>query len=175
MPAARRAVMVEGVMLRMQLIPQRGPDQSRKAIRVQIPSGSFNACRRRELPRGDTRNRVRIQIRDSVEQRQIAKSSTMNGASSPCRSVQSETVPNREYPAAKGRGQLLYSGPRNHPRSCGWKLCRGGSLGHTLPDRALTGPTDVTDCATTINNRGRTAAAGVVPGARQIRRVIQRP
>lgn len=45
--------MVEGVK-----IPQRGPDQSRKAIRVQVPSGSFNACRRRELPRGDTRNRV---------------------------------------------------------------------------------------------------------------------
>lgn len=50
--------MVEGVMLRMQLIPQWGPDQSRKATRVQIPSGSFNACRRRELPRGDARNRA---------------------------------------------------------------------------------------------------------------------
>jgi hypothetical protein len=51
--------------------------------------------------------------------------------------------------------------------SCGPKLCRGGSHGHTLPDRALTGPTDVTDCATTIANRGRTVAAGVVPGVRQ--------
>ena len=46
--------MVEGVKT-----PQRGPDQSRKAIRVQVPSGSFNACRRRELSRGNARNRAR--------------------------------------------------------------------------------------------------------------------
>ncbi len=34
-------------------IPPRGSDHSRKAIRVQVPSGSFNACQRRELAHGD--------------------------------------------------------------------------------------------------------------------------
>nr|WP_281719663.1 hypothetical protein [Nitrosomonas nitrosa] len=52
-PAARRAVMVERVK-----IPQRGPDRGRTAIRVKVPSGSFNACRRWEFSRGDARNRA---------------------------------------------------------------------------------------------------------------------
>ena len=59
--------MVEGVMPHARLIPQRGSDHSRKANRVQFPSGSFNACRRREFLRRETQNRVQERTRRSTK------------------------------------------------------------------------------------------------------------
>ena len=48
---------------------------------------------------------------------------------------------------------------------CSWRLCPGGSLGHTTMTRGVTPSSDVTDWMTIITNPGSTAAAGVVPGA----------
>jgi len=59
--------MVERVMPRTRLIPQRGSDHSRKAIRVQDPSGSFNVCRRREFLRREAQNRVQQRARRSTK------------------------------------------------------------------------------------------------------------
>ena len=54
--------------------------------------------------------------------------------------------------AARGRGELLYSAPRNRARVRSHvighpvrKLCRGGSRGHTPIARVELDPTDVTD------------------------------
>jgi hypothetical protein len=71
-------------------IPPRGSDQSRKAIRVQVPSGSFNACQRRELACGDICDRVETRLGDRFKQA-AANSSTVKGPSRACWSVQSET------------------------------------------------------------------------------------
>ena len=76
-------------------IPPRGSDQSRKAFRVKVPSGSFNACQRRELALGDRCDRVVTGSGDRMK-RAAANSSTAKGPSRACWSVQSETAPNRE-------------------------------------------------------------------------------
>jgi hypothetical protein len=71
-------------------IPPRGSDQSRKAIRVQVPSGSFNACQRREFACGDMCDRVETGLGDRFK-KAAANSSTVKGPSRACWSVQSET------------------------------------------------------------------------------------
>ena len=57
-------------------IPPRGSDQSRKAIRVQIPSGSFNACQRRELAHGDMCDRVETGLGDRLKKQKAAANSS---------------------------------------------------------------------------------------------------
>ena len=71
-------------------IPPRGSDQSRKAIRVKVPSGSFNACQRRELAHGDMGDRVKTRLGDRSK-KAAANSSTVNGPLRACWSVQLET------------------------------------------------------------------------------------
>ena len=71
-------------------IPPRGSDQSRKAIRVQVPSGSFNACQRREFARGDMCDRVETGLGDRFKTA-AANSSTVKGPSRACWSAESET------------------------------------------------------------------------------------
>lgn len=58
MPHASEAAMFKAGEHDGVQIPPRGSDQSRKAIRVQVPSGSFNARQRRELAYGDMCDRV---------------------------------------------------------------------------------------------------------------------
>jgi hypothetical protein len=71
-------------------IPPRGSDQSRKAIRVKVPSGSFNACQRREFACGDTCDRVKTRLGDRSK-KAAANSSTVKGPSRACWSAESET------------------------------------------------------------------------------------
>jgi hypothetical protein len=71
-------------------IPPRGSDQSRKAIRVKVPSGSFNASQRRELVRGDMCDRVETGLGDRFK-KAAANSSTVKGPSRACWSAESET------------------------------------------------------------------------------------
>jgi hypothetical protein len=59
-------------------IPPRGSDHSRKAIRVKFPSGSFNACQRRELARGNTSDRVKTRLGDRFKKAAV-NSSTVKG------------------------------------------------------------------------------------------------
>jgi hypothetical protein len=132
-------------------IPPWGSDQSRKAIRVQVPSGSFNACQRREFALGDRCDRVVTGLGDRFKQAAM-NSSTVKGPLRACWSVQSETVPNWERPTAAGKGQLLASGPRNPPLSLSKDgNCDGTGVPNTRPRFGpVTGPTDVTDCAKCI-------------------------
>ena len=96
-------------------------------------------------------------------------SSTMNGASSPCQSAAAETEPNREQPVRAGRGQLLYSRPRNQRAQGAGNYAGAGAS--DMPDRSgRIRPTDVTAVAKSQTNRARSAVAGVVSGAGGVRR-----
>ena len=59
-------------------IPPRGSDHSRKAIRVKFPSGSFNACQRREFVHGDMCDRVKTRLGDRSKKAAV-NSSTVKG------------------------------------------------------------------------------------------------
>lgn len=91
----------------------------------------------------------------------------MKGGKTACRSVHSETEPNRERPTPKGRGVLVLSTPRNQGAPAPWKLRRAGRLGRAARLEAQKASSDVTECMTRVANRGRTVASGVMPGARQ--------
>jgi len=71
-------------------IPPRGSDHSHKAIRVKVPSGSFNACQRREFACGDMCDRVKTRLGDRSKKAAM-NSSTVKGPSRACWSSESET------------------------------------------------------------------------------------
>jgi hypothetical protein len=74
---------------------------------VKGSSGSFNACRRRELEYGDVLNRMLDRIRRSSQIEDGEKLNDERGGS-PCRSVQSETVPNWEELFEMGKREFLF-------------------------------------------------------------------
>ncbi len=102
------------------------------------------------------------------------KSSTMKGASSPCQSAAAKTEPNRERPVRMGRGQLLYSRPRNQRAKGAGNYAGAGAS--DMPERSgRMRPTNVTAVAKSQTNRARSVAAGVVSGAGWCQPVIETP
>ena len=97
------------------------------------------------------------------------KSSTMKGASSPCQSTAAETEPDRERPVRMGRGQLLYSRPRNQRAKGAGNYAEAGASG--IPEQpGRDRPANVTAVVNNITNRARSVAAGVVSGAGPVNR-----
>jgi hypothetical protein len=91
----------------------------------------------------------------------------MNGASSPCGSVPSETEPNRESASGRVRSSFCILAPEIEAPRAGLGNY-GGAEAPYMPDVArvsLGDPTDVTDGVKDRANRGGSAAAGVVTGA----------
>jgi hypothetical protein len=115
------------------------------------------------LPVATPRSR-RLTASGVLPKTQTVNSSTMKGASSPCQSAAAETEPNRQSRVRAGRGQLLYSRPRNQrARGAGNDAGAGAS---DIPDRSgRKCPTDVTAVAKSQTNRARSMVAGVVSGA----------
>ena len=97
----------------------------------------------------------------------------MRGASSPCQLTVAETEPNREKLSGIGKGPLLYSGPRNQPRTISRLENKPRRELRTCPISLDTSPTYVTAAVKTMTNRARSAAAGVVSGAGMDRRCFK--
>ena len=76
--ACDEAVMCKAGECHRAQIPPRGSDHSRKATRVQVPSGSFNACQRREFASGDRCDRVKTRLGDRFKKAAV-NSSTVKG------------------------------------------------------------------------------------------------
>jgi hypothetical protein len=135
------------------------------AIRVQGPSGSSNARWRRESGGGNTDPPEADRLRGSAEKADHEKLNDERGVKPlPVSGSRDGAESGKACPGWVGV-PLLYSGPRNQ-ESIHWKLCRGGSLGHT-GQAGTSGPTNVTAAVKNQTNRARSVAAGVVSGAGQ--------
>jgi len=114
----------------------RGSDQSPSVGNSgESPAGSFNAVRRRELFFGDEEDRVDDNTRGRAETKPAAKSSTMNGTSSPCRSEHGETCRNANGFTPKGRGAACRVVPQKSRIDDSRKLRRAGKFGRTAKPR----------------------------------------
>lgn len=148
-----------------EIIPPGGPGLFRK-------KGPLNLGRRGELGSGDAGNRAMTTL-GVRPKKPTVNSSTMRGAKAlggkrrrrRCRTA-------LERPSSMGKGTLLGSIPRN-------RTGLAGACAETMPlrERWTYGDwsSDVTGYAERPTNRGRTGAAGVMPGACLVRQVLQTP
>ena len=126
----------EEVIPHTRSILTRGSDQSPSVGNSgESPAGSFNAVRRRELFFGDEEDRVDDNTRGRAETKPAAKSSTMNGTSSPCRSEHGETRRNANWFTPKGRGAACRVVPQKSRIDDSRKLRRAGKFGRTAKPR----------------------------------------
>jgi hypothetical protein len=145
-------------------IPRRDSDHSRKANRVQGPSGSFNARWRRELPGGDTEEPEADDFRGSADKSRPRTAQRREGHQALARKRQQRRSRIGKAQSGWVRERFCILFPEISP-AVGLETMPGREPRTCRVSQDAQRPANVTAVVKDRNNRARSVAAGVVSGA----------
>ena len=143
------------------------------ANRVQGSTGSFNARWRREPGGGNTDQPEADNLRGSAQNADREKLNDERGVKPLPDSGSRDAGRTGKSSTRMGKGPLLYSGPRNQPRTISRLEIMPKRELRTCPISRDASPTYVTAAVKTMTNRARSVVAGVVSGAGQVCRCFK--